>query len=366
VNARPARILYFSHSLGIGGLEVLLLELARRVDRKRFATAMCVMESGGGLEKEFLAAGIPVFHCSKKEGKDVFLPLRLARLMRREETAILHSNNYSPWIYGVLARKLVRGVRQVHTEHSNVDEGRSVALWAERQAARSTQALVADAGIVRAVLESRAGIPSRRVEVVYNGVDVDRYRPREEGSRDQLRITVGIVARLVPVKNHALLLRAFKEVRDGGPAGVRLLVVGDGPLREELEALARSLELGDSVRFLGFRRDIPEILRSLDVFVLCSNSEGHSLTLLEAMASGLPVVATDVGGNGEVVREGVNGSLVPPGDTGALAAALKELIAEPERARALGRAGRQDVERRFSLTAMTERYEKIYETVLDR
>jgi glycosyltransferase involved in cell wall biosynthesis len=210
------------------------------------------------------------------------------------------------------------------------------------------------------------GFRADRIEIVANGIDVTRYgtHPDTGALRERLRLDpsrryVANVARFHPVKDHATLLRAFARVCTAR-ADVDLLLVGDGPLRADLESMVGGFRIQDRVHFLGVRDDIPDILQAIDVFVLSSKSEAASITLLEAMASGTPVIATAVGGNPAIVRDGVDGVLTPRGDAAALAAAMLDLIRDRDTAREMGRSAARRVRERYSLDQTIERYHEIY------
>src|SRR5581483_5487354 len=198
--------------------------------------------------------------------------------------------------------------------------------------------------------------------------DTQRFRPVDAAARTVLRdalgfddaaCVIGCVASFTPVKCHTVLVEAFAALHARHP-GVQLVLVGEGPLRGAIEAQIAALGLAGSVHLLGARADIERILPALDVFVLASSTEGLSNAILEAQSCGLPVVATDVGGNGELVREGIDGRRVPPNDVAALAGALAELVADGQRRSAFGTAARERVEREFSIAAMVAAYEKLY------
>ncbi|MCS6861161.1 MAG: glycosyltransferase, partial [Abditibacteriales bacterium] len=233
------------------------------------------------------------------------------------------------------------------------------------------------------------GIPPERITVIYNGVDLDRFEtcarrrvgvgdhdasgegecrpslPESSTTASRATFHVGCVGTLRPVKGHRYLIEAIAAVREKVPH-VHLSLVGDGPARGELDDLRQRLGLNGCVSLLGMRDDVDALLKQFDVFVLPSLSEGISNALLEAMAAGLPVVATDVGGNPEVVQHGVTGLLVPPQDSRALAEALWQLLTDADGRCAMGRKGRERVETYFSLSAMAQRYGEIYEAALQR
>jgi sugar transferase (PEP-CTERM/EpsH1 system associated) len=207
-------------------------------------------------------------------------------------------------------------------------------------------------------------VPARKVRTIYNGVDAERFAP---GNRTVARQALGIppdwavagtVGRLDPVKDQAGLIHAFAQVASIGKGA--LVIAGDGPSRRQLEAVIGELRLGERVRLLGERDDVASILRALDVFVLPSIGEGISNAILEAMATGLPVIATRVGGNGELVKDGLTGRLIEPRRPEALAEALTDYFANPARARAHGAAGRERAISEFGLERMLAGYVALY------
>ncbi len=368
-NKRGQKVLYVSYSLDIGGLEVFLLELSKGLDRKRFSPAVCTLSPGGELRPEFAKHNIPVFDVPKHRGIDISAAWRLARLCRSNDIKILHSHNFSTWLYGVLSRVLGSGVRIVHTEHSCVDKTKYRRLVAERALSYGTNALIAVSEAVGGFLRDKVKVKGRDFAVIPNGVDVahfqrpvDILKKRKSLDIPPRHSVIGIVARLAPVKNHAMLLNAFAEVKKKRP-DTTLVIVGDGELRGNLEGLSRSLGLTD-VLFLGARRDIAELLRVMDAFILCSKSEGHPVTLLEAMASGRAVVATAVGGVKEVIRHGQNGLMVESGDVRGLTDAVLSIIESPDFAHFLGSNAMKAVVEKYSAKAMIKEYEKVYARVL--
>jgi sugar transferase (PEP-CTERM/EpsH1 system associated) len=235
---------------------------------------------------------------------------------------------------------------------------------------------VALSGQINAYLTGPIGVPSDHVSRLCNGVDMSRFLERAIARDsvggipfDRSAWVVGTVGRLQAVKDQGLLLQALAIARrDGGDDArrLRLAIVGDGPLRGELEALARRLDLQDATWFAGERSDVPALLRAMDLFVLPSLAEGISNTVLEAMAAGLPVIATDVGGNAELIEQGVTGHLIPRRDAHALAETLLTSVRRPDEARAAGRAGQLRVAQRFSIDAMVRGYDAMYTTLLAR
>jgi len=223
---------------------------------------------------------------------------------------------------------------------------------------------------LRSWLTERVGISPLKVTTIHNGVDTQKFSPEgRETARRQLALedatfTIGAVGRLDPVKDHVSLLRAFAPLARGGWP-LRLIIVGDGPMRCEIESEISALRIGENVQLLGERQEVSQVLKAFDVFTLTSIAEGISNTILEAMASGLPVVATRVGGNPELVEHGVNGQLVKARDVAGMAAAFESYLLEPTLRQTHGHAGRMRAEQNFSLERMTERYRELYRGVMD-
>lgn len=363
----PLRVAHVVLSLDLdGGLEKVLVDALLRFDARRVSSIVCCVEQRGAQASAVEAAGVPVHVVAKHWRADPFVPWRLARLFRAEGVAIVHS--YSG-VYrdGSLAGLLARVPVLVHTDQGRLYPDTWWTRWTHRTLSRVRDRVVAVSEDLCQYLAMRVGVPANRLVVIGNAVDPTVYdgtggRPR---FRESLNVPagaacVGIVARLVPVKDHRTLLRAAARVFHEAPDSC-LLVVGDGPLRGDLERLARELGIAGRTRFLGHRTDVPAILPALDLFVLSSLHEGISLTLLEAMASGLAVVATRVGGTPEVVVDGHTGLLVPPGRPGLLADAIIRLLRDPRLRMEMGKAGQARVYERFGVQAMVEAYQRLYE-----
>ena len=362
------KILFINQSLATGGIETMIVDMIRLLPAERFAPEVVVFEGGGVLEKILMGSGIPVHHLHKQAGMDVALVMRLRRLMQDQKTAILHTHNFSAWLYGALAVLGLSGIRHVHTEHSGVFASRRY-YFAERWLSRMTDHVVAVSSHVQNVMTKEIGIAPARVKIVLNGVDTARFRP--DGTiRTQIReslgytkedFVIGIVARLVPVKNHSLLLNAFASFGRDLPTKKKLLIVGDGTERGRLEALSQELGISELTQFLGDRRDTDQLFNAMDAYVLCSVSEGMNLTLLEAMSSGLPVVATAVGGNSEIIEHGVSGYLVPLEKPVEMGQYLQQLAMNRQLRNQLGATGRISISQRFNDQAMIEQYLALYD-----
>lgn len=359
------KILHVVLGLQIGGLEKFVLDLTRSYQQSVESTILCLNDLEGGL---FVNSPATIVRWEKPEGLSIPLVRRLSGFIKEGRYDLVHTHNPSPHFYGSLAG-LVAGVPVVHTKHGRnyPDQLKKVAL--NRMASFFSRRVVAVSSDAAEVCRRVEKISKRKVVTILNGVDLQRYAP---GSSDKAKHAmglpedipvVGIVARLAAEKNHQLLLDACRHLMVLGVAPFRLVLVGDGPLRSELERSVRALGLDPFVSFLGMRQDIPELVKGFDIFALSSSTEGVSLTLLEAMACGVPVVATDVGGNPEVVEDGITGFVVPQ-DAEKMATRLLELLNDPELRSRMGRAGRNRVEAHFSLQQAAERYVALYQEVL--
>jgi glycosyltransferase involved in cell wall biosynthesis len=351
------RVAHLVEALEVGGLEKLLVDFVRNADRSRFDLRVVTLGARGRLAAEVEALGSSVDALNTPPG--LFARARsivsLARRFRRDRIDVVHTHSEGPLLYGSTAARLAGVKRVIHTRHHGPDLGnsrRAIAAMALATRWVDRVACVSDAGARQSICE---GVAASKVVTVWNGIDLDRFAyrgPNPEGS-------AVIVARLSPEKDHATLLRAASLALRADP-GFRLEIAGDGPCHEDLKRLANELELGDCVRFLGRVDDVPALLARASMLVLSSTMEGISLTLLEAMARGLPVVATCVGGNPEVVIDGETGLLVPAGSPAALAHAMVSLRHSPDLCRSMGRAGRERAEQFFDIKQMVSTYESMY------
>lgn len=349
------RIAHVTQGLDVGGQERLLVEMARHADMARFEWTVISMSGRGVLADALDDAGVRVVALDSPNGLRPGLWRRLAHMFRAEHYDVVHTHDDRPLIYGMPAAWWAGVPRRIHTHH----HGRLAQFsWRQRLllglAARFAQQFVCVShDSARYMIEQ--GVAAARVRTLWNGIDLTRFA--YQGPCDDGPIVT--VARLSPEKDIATLLRAVSQVVAAVP-NARFEIAGDGPCRTTLAQLVNELHLSEHVLFHGEVHDIPALLARARMFVLPSQSEGISLTLLEAMARGLPVVTTQVGGNPEIIEAGVTGSLVGVGDSDALGQAIVALLADPAHGRQMGRAGRQRVENCFDIRTMTAQYETLY------
>jgi glycosyltransferase involved in cell wall biosynthesis len=352
-HCRKVRVTHVVGQLRIGGMEKLLVELARHADRDRFELSFSCLESRGPLADEIENFGWEVRSLGCAPGLRPSTVWRLARQFIGTRSDVIHTHNNAPLIYSAPAARLA-GAALIQTRH-----GQAIGTTRQHRAAFRLAAQFADRvvcvsedGVLLSVAE---GIPPRKLAVIRNGIDTSRFGylgPCPGGP-------IVMVGRLVAEKGVDTLLRAASLIVRHRPE-FRLEIAGDGPARPWLEALAGKLRLGSQVRFLGNVEDIPGLLARASALALPSLSEGIPLTLLEAMARGLPIVATRVGGNPEVVENTVTGQLVPVNEPDTLARALLLVWPVSDRTRQMGRAGRDRVVRLFDVRRMVADYEALY------
>lgn len=360
------RVLHLINSLGVGGGERFAVELVRRLDRERYEPRVVCLYEAGELQDRLDSANVPV------EVLGLGLKLRAAgwervwRALRTRRPDIVHAHLPEACWYGAPAAWMARvPVRICHVQNSQWRWSSKLRRLDRTASAFATQ-VIACSDAARRFCETEVGVRPGKIQVIHNAVDTDRFRdlPSRDEARRRLSLPSGIpvltcVASLTKQKGHRYLLTAMMRIREALPA-TELLLVGDGPLKDDLSRLARELSIDEHVQFLGPRHDVPSILAAADVFVLPSLWEGLPLVLAEAGAAGLPTVATGVDGNVEIVSDGTTGLLVSPENPGDLADAAIALLKSPERSHEMGRRARERVRDRFDIDVAVRKVEDLY------
>ena len=370
--SRRVRGAYVMHALQGAGAEGRVSESIRGAQDRLDPVILCLDEIGA-LGEELRQEGVPVEVLGRQPGIDFTLVRRLGQALSTHQAEVVHAHQYTPFFYAAASRLVARqqgGL--VFTEHGrhfpDVVSGRRRRLN-RFLFARLVREINACSEFSGRALSEVDGFPADRVEVIENGIEPDLYGVerersalrRELGWSEEARMII-CVARFHPVKDHRTLVEAFSLVRSARPAA-ELVLVGEGPERASIEQQIHSLGLDGSVSMLGVRHDGPERLAASDIFCMTSLSEAASLTVLEAMASRLPVVVTEVGGNPEMVRSGREGLLVPRQDPAAAAQAIETLLMDDDQARAMGRAARRRVEAHYDLERTVARHLEVYDRV---
>jgi sugar transferase (PEP-CTERM/EpsH1 system associated) len=375
VRDRRPLVAHIVYRFDVGGLENGVVNLINHMPADCYRHAVIALADITDFKQRVLRKDVHFISLNKGPGHAVGLYPKLYRLFREMQPAIVHTRNLAALEAAVPA--WAAGVRvRIHGEHGrdvgDLDGSSRKHQWIRRLYRPFVTHYVALSRDLERYLTRAVGVPSSRVTQVYNGVDVQRFTPAGpcrapiEGApfADSRLWLVGHVGRTEAVKDQLTLARAFVRALQIEPAQrerLRLMIIGDGPLRRQTQAVLADAGVEALAWLPGERKDIPEILRGFDCFVLPSRGEGISNTILEAMASGLPVIATDVGGNGELVQPGRTGELVPASDPEALAQKILVYARNPEYAKSIGLSGRTRAERMFSLNAMVTAYKTLYD-----
>ena len=376
-DTRPL-IAHVVYRFAVGGLENGVVNLINHMPAERWRhVVIALTDVDVGFASRIRRQDVPCLPLHKPPGQGIWQYPALWRLFRQLQPAIVHTRNLAAleaqvpaWLAGVPGR--------VHGEHGRDVEdlhGTNRRHMAMRRAYRPfVQQTIALGQELFDYTRDKIKVPANRLHAIYNGVDIVRFTlPAQRGAIEGSPFNgpglwlVGTVGRMMAVKAQPLLARAFVLALQQRPElaqTLRLVMVGDGPLRAECQAILQAAGVEHLAWLPGERADVPDVMRGLNCFVLPSLAEGISNTILEAMACGLPVLATRVGASAELVQHGVSGLVVPAGDVPALAAGLMQLATQPESAAAMGKVGRQVVEQRFSLQAMVSAYEGVYRRVL--
>ncbi len=363
------KVVHVTFNMGIGGAERVIANLVENTDAARFdVSVLCLEQPVGPFGQKLRKKGYRVDSLYRRPGFDIRLLAQVREYLVQERVDILHCHQYTPYVYGVLAAAFHR-IKVIFTEHGRFhpDRRRLKRVLLNPLLSKCTDHLTAISLATRAALIRFENFPGHRISVIYNGIVPGTNGLPVNGSlRDALGIPVkahvlGSVGRLDPIKNQAMMLRVLKQLLEKYP-DTFLVLVGDGPERENLQELTRRLKLTSRVIFAGYQADPQLYYGIMDIFLLTSHSEGTAMTLLEAMAAGLPCVVTDAGGNAEIIENDGTGLVVPRGCEEDLANRITRLLADNANMSKFGEAARQRFEKEFTAKKMTRSYETLYDT----
>jgi glycosyltransferase involved in cell wall biosynthesis len=371
---KRVKVLYVFAALPVGGAEEVLVTEVEGLDPTRFDPRICVLSEIGPVGKLLESRGFPVkaLQRMKSHRFDPWIIRDLYRLIKTEKVEVVHTHLYDGNKYGRLAAGLARVPCLISHYHNVYVRRRTKYHLINRALSLLNDRILAVSQAVKESVVRFDRIAPERIEVLYNGIDPSRFEGDFQDSDVRQKFGVkpedfliGVVARLEEQKGHIYLFRALTQLLPAFPQ-IKVLIVGDGSRRSALEFSVREMGLSERVLFVGTRKDIPEILAALDLFIQPSLWEGFSLAILEALAIGAPVVATAVGGAAEVIRPGIDGLLIPPGEVSSLIATVREVILDPRKYREMGQRGKQTVGQKFTRAKHIAGLQELYLEVLAR
>ncbi len=368
INSKRKRIAHITFNMEIGGAEQVICNLIEHTDPSKYEVSiLCLEQPVGAFGKHLQKKGYQVTAFSRNPGLDFSLIKNIRDHIRLHNTDVLHCHQYTPYFYGIMSAAFTR-CRVIFTEHGRFypDIRKLKRVLLNPLLSLFTHGITAISAATRDALVRFENFPKHKIKVVYNGIDDARYLLPPDSS---LKVSLGIpenayilgtVARLDPIKNQRMMIKALNIVRQNYPETF-LIIVGDGPERGSLKQLVEKLRLSSHVLFTGFREDTHFFYKIMDIFLLTSFSEGTAMTLLEAMATGLPCIATDVGGNPEIVNDRETGFLIPSDEENTLAEKISQLFSDKEQMKKMGKAGRRRFEENFTVEKMVRSYQAMYE-----
>lgn len=368
---KKIKVMHVIHEMGPGGAERVVLNYLKKMNKYHFVPMVCVLRKIHSKEREKIETmGVKLHYIGKEPGWDWRACLNLAKILRKEQIDVMHLHNFSAIAYGTLASLMACNPIIFSTEHNVIGETMSRSSYSRSRIKNALQIfhkkVICVSNAVKQSQMQFSLLLSNKYVTIYNGIEADIYNNaieknkfKEELGIRKKNIVVGIIASMFPQKAHEIFIKAAKRVLSSVPE-TRFLIIGDGPRRTELEKLVSNMHLQKEIYFLGVRDDVPKLMKSIEILALSSNWEGFPITILEAMASGVPVVATDVGGNREAITNGITGFLVPKGDYIALAEKIIELATDKKKRMDIGAAGKKKLLEKFTSEIMVRRTEKLY------
>jgi len=371
------KILYLQPSLGIGGAQELRLTVLKYINKEKYDIRLCCLVEKGEIGKEIEKLGFRVDVIGTSERLfNILSFFPIFAYLKQNKFDIVQTALPVPNLYGRLAALFTRVPCIISEEHSYCERYNPRFSYVFKTInfllSKHTDRIIACSNAVAQRLSKEEKISKNKFLVLHNIIKPQKFIVNYTKDETKIKLglspddtVIGYVGSLTKVKGPAYLLEAFKKILHFYPTA-KLLFVGDGPLKKMLKTVSAEKGIGNSVLFMGYRRDVPQILKAIDVFALPSVGEGFGISLIEAMYMGLPCVATDVGGIPEVVKNGGTGILVPPANSEALAKAIKELLDKPELAKRYGAAGKKRVLENFTADRYIEKLENLYDKLLSR
>jgi glycosyltransferase involved in cell wall biosynthesis len=354
---KKIKVLHLITSLNIGGTEKYLLSIAK-IQKTRYNLSVGFLKKRGKIADELEKAGVPVYYLGS--------PWRLWRFLRKEEIQLLHTHLYRANILGRVVGGLA-GVPIILSSQQSIDSWKRIYhTWLDGLSSRFAHSIIANSHAAEKILVVREKIPAKKIKVIYTTIDTATFsynRDRPAIGKNGSTVTIGCVARLHPEKGVQYIPLIGQQLKEKIPR-LKMLVIGDGPWRAKLEKTIGHLGLSENIVLLGWRNDIKDLLSAMDVFFLPSREESFPRGILEALAMARPVVATDVGGVGEIIRDKLHGLLVPPQNPAALAEAILWILENKGEARAMAERGRDRVREYFSLDRMMKETEELYSSLI--
>jgi glycosyltransferase involved in cell wall biosynthesis len=364
---KKIKVVHVTFDMRIGGAEQVIYHLVENTDPSGFdVSILCLERPIGPLGKRLKEKGYRVEALNRKPGFDLSLIKQLRRYVVENGIDVLHCHQYTPFVYGVIGSGFT-GCKVIFTEHGRFypDIKKTKRIIINPFLGFFTKNITAISSATREALVEYEGFPREKIKIVYNGiVDPAINVPQETNLKQELGIpegarVLGTVARLDPIKNQAMMIKGLEVIRKQHPE-TYLVIVGDGPERKNLEEIASDMQLTPYVLFTGFKENVWDYYKIMDMFLLTSFSEGTAMTLLEAMASRLPCVVTNVGGNVEIVKDKETGIIISSDDVSELAEKVCDLFKHPLTAESYGEAARKRFEDHFTVGKMVECYQAMY------